>query len=88
MINTNGFSDIDRELLQEKLKNKGWRSSTLNQGRIYIGKEYFEDVLLYMVESPVSCYEYKWITDYEKYKNVKIPVNPIRSFKWDEEIFR
>ncbi len=71
VLNTNGFSDIDRELLQEKLKNKGWKSSILNQGRIYIGKEHFEDVLFYMVGSPVSCYEYKWITNYEKYKIAK-----------------
>lgn len=72
VLNTNGFSDNDRDILQEKLKEKDWSSSILTDGRIYIGKEHFESFLSYSVGSPVSCFDYKWILDYDEYKKIKL----------------
>lgn len=70
---TNGFSDNDRNLLREKLEEKGWNSSVLNSGQLYIGVNHFLDFLSYMGNCTVPCYQYKWITTSRKeYDKVKL----------------
>lgn len=73
VLYTNGFSDRDREILQEKLLGKGWKSSVMCSGQLYIGKEYFLDFLSYIGECPSACYQYKWTTNSrEEYDKMKL----------------
>jgi hypothetical protein len=73
VLYTNGFSDIDRELLQEKLLTQlGFYSSVMNAGQIYIGKNHFMDFLSHIGDCKIPCFEYKWATESrEKYDEVK-----------------
>ena len=72
ILHTNGFSDKSRYILQVKLQDKGWHSSIMSEGRLYIGPKYFLDFLAYTGESPVPCYQYKWMTkSIKEYKELK-----------------
>lgn len=65
VLYTNGFTDNDREILQIKLQEKGWISSVMSEGRLYIGKTYFESVLEYIDPCTVSCFQYKYRKDHD-----------------------